>query len=154
MKFIKNNKEIVTKTKYKLSHNSRFTPATDLKIGTFVPNFTTQKEISKKTATLQKGPYQIIDKPTDVTYQLTHSSKKEIVQHRNNLLPYYPEEHALRKITHLYSFTGLKLFKTIQKLIKIKTLIKIRIKNQPNKTCSPPNIFYTTNKNISKRTKK
>ena len=54
MKFIKNNKEIVTKTKYKLSHNSRFTPATDLKIGTFVPNFTTQKEISKKTATTPK----------------------------------------------------------------------------------------------------
>ena len=46
---------------------------------------------------LQKGPYQIINKPTDVTYKLTDSSKKEIVQHRNNLLPYYPKEYALRE---------------------------------------------------------
>ena len=53
--------------------NSRFKPATDLKIGTFVliPNFTTQKGISKKLQPLRKGPYQIIDKPTDVTYKLT-----------------------------------------------------------------------------------
>ena len=29
-------------------------------------------------------------------------------QHRNNLLPYYPKEYALREITQLYSFTGLK----------------------------------------------
>ena len=36
--------------------NSRFTPATDLKIGTFVliPNFTTQKRISKKITTTPK----------------------------------------------------------------------------------------------------
>ena len=49
--------------------NSQFTPATHLKVGTFVliPNFTTQKRISKKVQPLQKGPYQIIDKPTDVT---------------------------------------------------------------------------------------
>ena len=47
--------------------NSRFKPATDLIIGTFVliPNFTTQKRISKKLQSLRKGPYQIIDKPTD-----------------------------------------------------------------------------------------
>ena len=72
--------------------NSRFTPATDLKIGTFVsiPNFNAQKGISKKLQPLRKGPYQIIAKPTDVTYKLTYSNKKEIVQHRNNLLPYYP----------------------------------------------------------------
>ena len=39
--------------------NSRFTPATDLEIGTFVliPNFNTQKEISKKLQPLRKGPY-------------------------------------------------------------------------------------------------
>ena len=49
--------------------NSRFTPASDLKIGTFVliPNFNTQKGISKKLQPLRKGPYQIIAKPTDVT---------------------------------------------------------------------------------------
>ena len=83
-------------------------PATDLKIGTFVliPNFYTQKGISKKLQPLRKGPYQIIDKPTEVTYKLTDSSKKEIIQHRKNLLPYYPKEYALRELTQLYSFTG------------------------------------------------
>ena len=74
--------------------NSRFTPATDLKIGTFVltPNFNTQKGISKKLQSLRKRSYQIIAKSTDVTYKFTDSNKKEIVQHRNNLLPYYPKK--------------------------------------------------------------
>ena len=91
--------------------NSRFTPASDLKIGTFVliPNFNTQKGISKKLQPLRKGPYQIIAKPTDVTYKITDSEQKEIVQHRNNLLPYYPKEYALRELTQLFSFTGLKV---------------------------------------------
>ena len=58
--------------------NSRFTPATDLKIGTFVliPNFNTQNGISKNLQPLRKGPYQIIVKPTDVTYKLTDPTKK------------------------------------------------------------------------------
>ena len=91
--------------------SSRFKLATGLKIGTFVliPNITTQKGISKKLQPLRKGPYHIIDKPTDVTYKLTDTNKKEIVQHRNNLLPYYPKEYALRELTQLYSFTGLKI---------------------------------------------
>ena len=90
--------------------NSRFKPATDLKIGTsvLIPNFNTQNGISKKLQPLRKGPYQIIAKSTDVTYKLTDSTKKEIVQRRNNLLPYYPKECALREFTQLYSFTGLK----------------------------------------------
>ena len=72
-------------------NNSRFRPATDLKTGTFVliPNVNTQKGISKKLQPLRKGPYQMIDKPTDVKYKLTDSS----------LLPYYPKEYALRKLT-------------------------------------------------------
>ena len=76
-------------------------PATDLKIGTFVliPNFTTQKGISKKLQPLRKEPYQLIAKSTEVTYKLTDSTKKEIVQHRNNLLPYYPKENALCNLT-------------------------------------------------------
>ena len=91
--------------------NSRFTPATVLKIGTFVliPNFNTQKGIYKKLQPPRKGPYQIIVKPTDVTYKLTDSNQKEIFQHRNNLLPYYPKEYALRELTQLYSFTSLKV---------------------------------------------
>ena len=91
--------------------NSRFMPATDLKIGTFVliPNFNTQKGISKKLQPLRKGSYQIIDKPTEVTYKLTDLNKKEIVQHRNNLLPCYLKEYALRELTQLYSFSGLHI---------------------------------------------
>ena len=91
--------------------NSRFMPATDLKFGTFVllPFFNTQKGISKKLQPIRKGPSQIIAKPTEVTYKLTDSTKKEIVQHRNNLLPYYPKEYALRELTQLYSSTGLKI---------------------------------------------
>ena len=91
--------------------NSQFTPAINFKIGTYVliPNFTTQKGISKKIQPLRKGPYQIIDKPTDVIFKLTDLNKKEIVQNRNNLLPYYPKEYALRELTQLNSFTGLKV---------------------------------------------
>ena len=93
--------------------NSRFTPASDLKIGTFffVPNFNTQKGISKKLQPLQKVPYQIFAKPTDVIYKITDPNQKEIVQHRNYLLPYYPKEYALRELTQLYSFTGLKVIR-------------------------------------------
>ena len=85
-------------------------PATDLKIEKFVliPNFKTQKGISKKIQPIQKGQYQTIDKPTEVTYKLTDSNKKEIVQHRNNLLPYYPKEYALREFTQLYIFCRFK----------------------------------------------
>ena len=91
--------------------NSRLTPASDLKIGIFVliPNFNTQKGIYKKLHPLRKGSYQKIAKPTDVTYKITDSDQKEIVQHRNNLFPYYPKEYALHKLTQLYSFTGLKV---------------------------------------------
>ena len=59
-----------------------------------------------------------IDKPTDVTYKLTVSNKKEIVQYRNNLLPYYPKEYALREITQLYISQVVKVLKTIQILNK------------------------------------
>ena len=91
--------------------NSRFMPATYLKFGTFVliPNFNTQKRISKNLQPLRKRPYQIIAKLTDVTYKLADTTKKEIVQHHNNFLPYYPKEYALRELTQLYSFTGLKV---------------------------------------------
>ena len=53
-------------------------PATDLTIGTFVliPNFNTQKGISKKLQPLRKGPYQIFDKPAELTYKLTDLNKK------------------------------------------------------------------------------
>ena len=113
MKFTKKvTKKLLQRQNINDQINSRFTPATYLKIGTFVliPNLNTKKGISKKLQPLRKGPYQILAKPTDVTYKLTDSTKKEIVQHRNNLLPYYPKEYVLRKKTQLYSFTGLKFY--------------------------------------------
>ena len=91
--------------------NSRFTPATDLKIGTFVliPNFNTQKGICKKLQPLRKGPYQIIAKPTDVTYKLTDSTKKRNCSTSKQVITSHPKEYALREFTQLYSFTALKV---------------------------------------------
>ena len=54
-------------------------------------------------------------------------TKKEIVQHRNNLLPYYPKEYVLRELTQLYSFTGLKV---IQKNTQIEPVLDENHKNQ------------------------
>ena len=73
--------------------NPRFTPATDLKVGTFVliPNF--QKGICKNLQPLRKGPYQIIAKPTEVTYKLIDTTKKELF---NIETIYY---HIIRKNT-------------------------------------------------------
>ena len=107
----KNAKKLLQRQNSYSQINSRFTPATNLKIGTYdlIPNFVKQKKISKKLQPIRKGPFQIIDKPTDATYKPIVSNKKEIVQHRNNLLPYYPKEHALFELTQLYSFTGLKV---------------------------------------------
>ena len=116
--------------------NSRFTPATDLKIGTFVliPKFNTQKGSSEKLQPLRKEPYQIIAKPIDVRYKLTDSNQKEIVQHRNNLLLFYPKEYALRELTPLYSFTGLKV---IQKYPHTeKELVEQHKLHQENQTQS------------------
>ena len=69
----------------------------------------------------------MIAKPTEVTYKLIDTTKKEIVQHRNNLLPYYPKEYALRELTQLYSFTGLKF---IHKNTQIEPEINETNKNQ------------------------
>ena len=136
--------------------NSRFTPATDLKIGTFVliPNFNTQKGISKKLQPLRKGPYQIIAKPTDVTYKFTDSFKKEIVQHRNNLLSYYIKEYALRELIQLYSFTGLKVIqnhphtdKKIDEQHNIHQENQTQIKAKNNQKIPDPKIPQKEKKN-------
>ena len=74
------------------------------------PNYITQKIYkSKKLQPIRKGPFQFIDKPTNVTYKTIDSNKKEIVQHQKNLLPNYPKEHALRELTQLYSLRELKI---------------------------------------------
>ena len=138
--------------------NSRFIPTTDLKIGIFVliPNFNTQKGISRKLQPLRKGPYQIIAKATDVTYKLTDPTKKEIVQHRNNLLPYYPKEYALRELTQLYSFTGLKVIQNHpyteteideQQNVLHENQIRTQIKAKNNHKIPDPKISQKERKN-------
>ena len=137
--------------------NSRFTPASDLKIGTFVliPNFNTHKGISKKLIPLRKGPYQIIAKPTDVTYKITDSDKKEFVQHRNNLLPYYPKEYALRELTQLYSFTGLKVIQNNPHTEnKTKEQHDIHLENQNKKSTTTKNNTKKLDQNIAQKERK
>ena len=137
--------------------NSRFTPATNLKVGTFVllPNFKTQKGISKKLQPLRKGPYQIIAKPTDITYKLTDSTKKEIIQHRNNLLPYYPKQYTLRELTQLYSFTGLKVI-PIHSHTEQKTNVQDNIhhEKQNQKQNTTQNNTKTADPKISQKERK
>ena len=60
---------------------SRFIPALNLNIGTFVltPTFTIQKRISKKLQLVRKESYQIIEKPTDVTYNFLYHNKKIVL---------------------------------------------------------------------------
>ena len=56
MKFIKNNKKLLQRQNINEQINSRFTPASELKIGTFVliPNFNTQKEFLKNYNPFEK----------------------------------------------------------------------------------------------------
>ena len=109
------NKKIVTKTKHKFPIKFSIYPSYKFKNWNMCFNFKfyNAKKISRELQSLRKGPYQIIDKPTNVTYKLTDLNKKKIVQHRNNLLPYYPKEYALRELSQLYSFTGHKVLPKI-----------------------------------------
>ena len=90
--------------------NSRFTPASDLKIGTFVliPNFNTQKGISKKLQPLRKGPYQIIAKPTDVTYKITDSNKKRNRSTSKQLITLLPKRIRTPRINSIIFFHRIK----------------------------------------------
>ena len=137
--------------------NSRFTPASDLKLGTFVliPNFNTQNRISKKLQPLRKGPYQIIAKPTDVTYKINDSDQKEIVQHRNNLLPNYPKEYALRELTQLYSFTGLKVIQNHPHTEnEVNEQNDIHLEKQNNKSTTTKNNTKKLDQNIAQKERK
>ena len=74
-----------------------------LPIGTFVikRNFT-QVHFSDKLKPLRIGPYKIIDKLSDVTYELLSQDGSTVHVHRNHLIPYYPKEPLL--YPHLRSF--------------------------------------------------
>ena len=74
-----------------------------LHIGTFVlkRNFT-QVHFSDKLKPLRIAPYKIIDRLSDVTYELLAQDGSTVHVHRNHLLPYYPKEPLL--YPHLRSF--------------------------------------------------
>ena len=63
-----------------------------LPIGTFVlkRNFT-HVHFSDKLKPLRIGPYKIIDRLSDVTYELHAQDGSTIHVHRNHLIPYYIE---------------------------------------------------------------
>ena len=74
-----------------------------LPIGTFVlkRNFT-NVHFSDKLKPLRIGPYKIIDRLSDVTYELLAQDDSTIHVHRNHLIPFYPKEPLLNP--HLRSF--------------------------------------------------
>ena len=74
-----------------------------LPIGTFVlkRNFT-HVHISDTLNPLRIGPYIIIDRLSDATYELLSQDGSTIHVHRNHLIPYYPKELLL--YPHLCSF--------------------------------------------------
>ena len=67
-----------------------------LPIGTFVlkRNFT-HVHFSDKLKTLRIGPYKIIDRLSDVTYELLSQDGSTVHVPRNHLIPYYPKEPHL-----------------------------------------------------------
>ena len=74
-----------------------------LPIGTFVlkRNFT-HVHFSDKLKPLRIGPYKIIERLSDVTYELLSQDGSTVHVHRNHLFPYYPKEPLL--YPHLRSF--------------------------------------------------
>ena len=74
-----------------------------LPIGIFVlkRNFT-HVHFSDKLKPLRIGPYKIINRISDVTYELLSQDGSTVHVHRNHLIPYYPKELLL--YPHLRSF--------------------------------------------------
>ena len=64
-------------------------------------NFT-HVHFSDKLKPLRIGPYKIIDRLLDVTYELLAQDGSTIHVHRNHLIQYYPKEPLL--YPHLRSF--------------------------------------------------
>ena len=74
-----------------------------LPIGTFVlPRNFTHVHFSEKRKPLRIGPYKIIDRLSNVTYELLAQDGSTIHVHRNHLIPYHPKEPLL--YPHLRSF--------------------------------------------------
>ena len=67
-----------------------------LPLGTFVlkRNFT-QVHFSDKLKPLRIGPYKILDRLSDVTYELLSQDGSTVHVHRNHLIPFFPKESLL-----------------------------------------------------------
>ena len=80
--------------------------------GTFVlkRNFT-QFHFSDKLKPLRIGPYKIIDRLSDVTYELLSQDGSTIHVHRNHLIPYYPKVPLLyRRLRSFMRFSDTTQF--------------------------------------------
>ena len=74
-----------------------------LPLGTFVlKRIFTHVHFSDKLKPLRIGPYKIIERLSDVTYELLSQDGSTIHVHRNHLIPYYPKEPLLHP--HLRNF--------------------------------------------------
>ena len=96
MKNIKKIQKIITKTECSIPSKFTFHISYKTKIQNVCLNtkfYNTERNIQKNTSN-PKSTISNHRQPTDVKYKLIDKKKKEIVQHRNNLLPYYPKEHA------------------------------------------------------------
>ena len=74
-----------------------------LPIGTFVlKRHFAHVHFSDKLKPLRIGPYKILDRLSDVTYELLAQDDSTLHVHRNHLIPYYPKEPLL--YPHLRNF--------------------------------------------------
>ena len=74
-----------------------------LPIGTFVlKRHFAHVHFSDKLKPLRIGPYKILDRLSDVTYELLAQDGSTLHVHRNHLIPYYPKEPLL--YPHLRNF--------------------------------------------------
>ena len=74
-----------------------------LPIGTFVlKRHFAHVHFSDKLEPLRIGPYKILDRLSDVTYELLAQDDSTLHVHRNHLIPYYPKEPLL--YPHLRNF--------------------------------------------------
>ena len=98
---------------------------------------------------LRKEPFQIIDKPTDVTYKLTDLNKKKSF---NIEKIFYFTTQKSTHFENLFNYTllqDLKLFKKVQNKIKIETLIcKLYKNNLLKRKKNFPNKYH---KNVDKK---
>ena len=78
-----------------------------LPIGTFVlKRHFAPVHFSDKLKPLRIGPYKILDRLSDVTYELLAQDGSTLHVHRNHLIPYYPKEQLLYPhLRHIMRFS-------------------------------------------------